>query len=124
MKKRIIFPILLFIFPFVISAQTTAKEWYNKGVELKDKKEYEEALAAFKNAITKKAITAKPIIKQAGAVMNWKNMKMLLTFEKIQSSSDEYRKEINTMNLVFLITVFKMQKMQLRIQKNTCFISK
>jgi tetratricopeptide (TPR) repeat protein len=55
MRIRTIFPILLFVFPYVVSAQTTAKEWYNKGVELKDKAEYEEALAAFKNAIGKKA---------------------------------------------------------------------
>lgn len=55
MRIKIFFPILLLVFPFIISAQTTAKKWYNKGVELKDKEEYEEALAAFKNAIGKKA---------------------------------------------------------------------
>jgi tetratricopeptide (TPR) repeat protein len=55
MKRKIFFPTVLFIFPFIISAQSTAKEWYNKGVELKSKQEYEGALTAFKNAISKKA---------------------------------------------------------------------
>ena len=39
----------------MFSAQSTAKEWYNKGIELKGKQDYEGALAAFKNAISKKA---------------------------------------------------------------------
>ena len=55
MKRKILFPVLLFIFPFIVSSQSTAKEWYSKGIELKDKKDYEGALAAFKNAISKKA---------------------------------------------------------------------
>ena len=55
MKRKIFFPTLLFILPFIISAQSTAKEWYNKGVELKGKQDYEGALTAFKNAISKKA---------------------------------------------------------------------
>lgn len=54
MKRKIFFPTLLFVFPFIISAQSTAKEWYNKGIELKNKQDYEGALAAFKNAISKK----------------------------------------------------------------------
>jgi tetratricopeptide (TPR) repeat protein len=55
MKRKIFFPILLFVFPFIVSAQSTAKEWYNKGIELKGKQDYEGALAAFKNVISKKA---------------------------------------------------------------------
>jgi tetratricopeptide (TPR) repeat protein len=55
MKRRILFPLLLLVFPFIVSAQSTAKEWYNKGIELKGKQDYEGALAAFKNAILKKA---------------------------------------------------------------------
>ena len=43
MKRKILFPILLFIVPFIVSSQSTAKEWYSKGVELKGKKDYEEA---------------------------------------------------------------------------------
>jgi len=55
MKRKILFPLLLFVSPFFISAQSTAKEWYSKGIELKNKQDYEAALAAFKNAISKKA---------------------------------------------------------------------
>ncbi len=55
MKRKFLFPLLLFVFPFIVSAQSTAKEWYNKGIELKGKQDYEQALAAFKNAISKKA---------------------------------------------------------------------
>ena len=55
MKRRILFPLLFFVSPFIVSAQSTAKEWYNKGIELKGKQDYEGGLAAFKNAISKKA---------------------------------------------------------------------
>src|SRR6187549_3959689 len=55
MKSKIFFPILLFIIPFIVSSQSTAKEWYIKGIELKDKKDYEGALAAFRSAISKKS---------------------------------------------------------------------
>ena len=55
MRRKIILPILLFIYPFIVSAQSTAKEWYTKGIELKGKEDYEGALNAFKNAISKKA---------------------------------------------------------------------
>src|SRR5258705_13838308 len=55
MKRNIFFPTLLLVFPFIISAQSTTKEWYTKGVELKGKQDYEGALAAFRNVISKKA---------------------------------------------------------------------
>ncbi|HEU5167321.1 MAG TPA: tetratricopeptide repeat protein, partial [Chitinophagaceae bacterium] len=55
MKRGLFFPILLFVFPFIVSAQSTAKEWFSKGIELKGKQDYKGALAAFKNAISKKA---------------------------------------------------------------------
>jgi len=51
--QKTISSILLFVFPFIVPAQTTAKDWYNKGIQLKDKKDYENALAAFKSAIAK-----------------------------------------------------------------------
>lgn len=54
MKRSCFFFFTLFVFPLIISAQSTAKEWYNKGIELKNKHDYEGALAAFKNAISKK----------------------------------------------------------------------
>lgn len=55
MKRIILLPLLLFLLPFFVIAQTTAKEWYDKGVSLKEKKDYQGALEAFKNAIDKKA---------------------------------------------------------------------
>ena len=54
MKRKLLFPFLLFISPFIVFSQSTAKEWYAKGIELKGKKDYEGALAAFKSAISKK----------------------------------------------------------------------
>ena len=54
MKRKIFFPFILFMFPFILSAQSTAKEWYTKGIELKNKQDYSGALAAFKNAVSKK----------------------------------------------------------------------
>lgn len=53
MQKRIFLHLLLFVFPFVVSAQSSAKEWYKKGMESKDKSDYENALASFKMAIGK-----------------------------------------------------------------------
>lgn len=55
MKRKIFLPTFFFILPFVLSSQSTAKEWYIKGLELKSKKDSRGALTAFKNAITKKA---------------------------------------------------------------------
>ena len=55
MQKRFFFHILLIVSPFIASTQTTAKDWYKKGVELIDKQDYENALDAFKNAISKDA---------------------------------------------------------------------
>ena len=55
MPRNIFFHFLLLGFPFVVSAQSTAKDWYKKGIGLEDKEDYENALAAFKNAIMKDA---------------------------------------------------------------------
>jgi tetratricopeptide (TPR) repeat protein len=55
MLKRIFFHTLLFVFPFIVSGQSAAKDWYKKGIELKDKEDYGNALVAFKNAINKNA---------------------------------------------------------------------
>ena len=54
MKRKILFHIFLFVFPFALSAQSS-KEWYNRGIALKNKQDYSGALTAFKNAIDKKA---------------------------------------------------------------------
>lgn len=55
MLRTIFLHTLLFVFPFIVSAQTGAKDWYKKGIELKDRQDYENALVAFKNAINKNA---------------------------------------------------------------------
>ncbi len=55
MKRKVFIPLLLFVFPIIASSQSTPKEWYSKGIELKEKKDYEGALAAFNSAISKKA---------------------------------------------------------------------
>lgn len=55
MPKRFFLHLLLFVCPFIALAQSTAKDWYKKGIELKEKHDYENALAAFKNAIAKNA---------------------------------------------------------------------
>lgn len=55
MLKRISFPTLLMIFSFYVSAQSTAKGWYTKGLELREKRDYENALTAFKSVIAKNA---------------------------------------------------------------------
>jgi len=55
MKRKIFFSTICFVFPFILSAQSTAKEWYAKGIELKNKQDHSGALTAFKNAISKKA---------------------------------------------------------------------
>ena len=55
MQRTIFLYLVLLIFPFISPAQSTAKEWYKKGIELKDKKDHENALIAFRNAISKDA---------------------------------------------------------------------
>jgi len=55
MKRNLLLSILVFVFPLIVLAQSSAKEWYNKGIELKGKQDYKGALAAFKNTILKKA---------------------------------------------------------------------
>src|SRR4030095_1326527 len=89
MKRKILFPALLFVFPFIVSAQSTAKEWYNKGIELKDKQDYQGALSAFKNAILKKADYNEAYY-QAGGCCN--------ELEKHQDAVDLLKKFIPTTN--------------------------
>jgi tetratricopeptide (TPR) repeat protein len=89
MKRKILFPTLLFVFPFIVSAQSTAKEWYNKGIELKDKQDYQGALAAFKNAISKKADYNEAYY-QSGGCCN--------ELEKYQDAADLLKKFIPTTN--------------------------
>jgi len=83
MKRKILFPLLLLLPPFIVSAQSTAKDWYNKGIELKGKQDYEGALTAFKNAISKKADYNEAYY-QAGACCN--------VLEKYQEATDLLKK--------------------------------
>ena len=55
MKKLLILPIFVFAFPLFLLAQSTATEWFDKGVSLIDKKDFTGAISAFKNAIAQKA---------------------------------------------------------------------
>jgi len=41
----------ILMFPALVHSQTTAREWYDKGVKLKNEKKAGEALAAFKEAV-------------------------------------------------------------------------
>lgn len=47
--------IAVLIFPALLYSQTTAEEWFNKGVKLKDEKKSAEALLAFKEAVKLKS---------------------------------------------------------------------
>jgi len=69
MKKLLLLllaPILICLHSY---AQSTAKEWYDKGKDLKDDKKYKEALDAFKKSIALKADYA-PALHQAGWCYN------------------------------------------------------
>lgn len=89
MKRAVIIPILLLVFPFIVSAQSTAKDWYTKGTELKDKHDYGGALAAFKNAISKKADYNEAYY-QAGLCC--------IELEKYEDAIDLFKKYIPTSN--------------------------
>jgi tetratricopeptide (TPR) repeat protein len=47
--------LLLFLFPVIVFGQTPAKDWYEKGVKLKNEKQSAEALKAFQEALKLKA---------------------------------------------------------------------
>jgi tetratricopeptide (TPR) repeat protein len=53
MKRIFLIPVLLFLLPFLAAAQSTAKEWHEKGIALKTKEVYDSALEAFKKSIAK-----------------------------------------------------------------------
>lgn len=55
MKKRLIFFATAGLIFFSGFAQTTAKEWYDKGISLKKSEKYKEAITAFKKATSLKA---------------------------------------------------------------------
>ncbi len=89
MLKRVFFHTLLFIYPFIVSAQSTASEWYKKGIELKEKSDYQHALAAFKTAIAKNA-SYNEAYYQAGWCCN--------ELEKFEEAVDYLKKYIPSSN--------------------------
>ena len=108
MKRKIFFPILFFVFPFILSAQSTAKEWYMKGIELKNKRDYSGALIAFKNAISKKA-NYNNAYYEAGLCCNeLENYEQAIDFLKKYnpSSSDDKKNKYNELGFSY----YKLQK--------------
>jgi tetratricopeptide (TPR) repeat protein len=108
MKRNFLFSILLFVLPLIVSAQSTAKEWYSKGIELKDKKDYEGALAAFKNAISKKADYNEAYYQAGWCSNELENYEPAVAFLKKYMPSDEKSKRNKSNELGF--SYYKLQK--------------
>jgi len=123
MKRKILFPVLLFIFPFIVSSQSTAKEWYSKGIELKDKKDYEGALAAFKNAISKKADYSEAYYQAGWCCAELENYEDAIGLLKKCMPSDE-KSKINKFNELGF-SYYKLEKATDAIieYKNTIVLS-
>ena len=123
MKRKILFPVLLFIFPFIVSSQSTAKEWYSKGIELKDKKDYEGALAAFKSAISKKADYSEAYYQAGWCCAELENYEDAIDLLKKCKPSDEKNK-INKFNELGF-SYYKLEKATEAIieYKNTIALS-
>ena len=108
MKRKILFPLLLFIIPIIVSSQSTAKEWYSKGIELKGKKNYEEALAAFKSAILKKADYNEAYYQAGWCCNELEKYETAVEFLKKYMPSDEKNKKNKFNELGF--AYYKLQK--------------
>ncbi len=108
MKRKIFFPILLFVFPFVLFAQSTAKEWFTKGVELKNKHDYSGALTAFKNAISKKANYNNAYYQAGWCCNELENYELAIDFLKKYSPSSKNDKKNKYNELGF--SCYKLQK--------------
>jgi tetratricopeptide (TPR) repeat protein len=94
MNRKFFFHILVFLLPFAASAQSTAEEWLKRGMALKEKQDYENALVAFKNAIAKD-----PKLNEAYYEAGW-CCNELEQFEeavehlkKYEPASDEYKRD-------------------------------
>ena len=83
----------LLLIPFLSSAQSTVKEWYNKGIELKNKQDHRGALAAFEQVISKN-YRYKDVYYQAGWCSNeLENYNKAIVFlEKYDPSSTTTKK--------------------------------
>jgi len=123
MKRKVFIPLLLFVFPIIASSQSTAKEWYSKGIELKEKKDYEGALAAFNSAISKKA-DYNDAYYQAGWCCNeLEDYENAIDLLKKYMPSDEKNKKNKSNELGF--SYYKLQKATEAIieYKNTIALS-
>jgi len=123
MKRKLFFPLLLFIFPFTVSSQSTAKEWYSKGIELKGKKDYEGALTAFKSAISKKADYTEAYYQAGWCCNELENYEEAINHLKKYLPSDEKNKKNKSNELGF--SYYKLQKATEAIieYKNTIALS-
>lgn len=123
MKRKALLPLLLFIFPIIIFSQSTAKEWYSKGIELKDKKDYEGALAAFKNAISKKTDYNEAYYQAGWCCNELENYETAVDLLKKYMPSDEKSKKNKSNELGF--SYYKLQKATEAIieYKNTIALS-
>jgi tetratricopeptide (TPR) repeat protein len=92
--RKIALPTIAFLFPFIVMAQNTAKEFYKKGVQLKEKRDFENALAAFKIAISKKANYNEAFF-QAGWCCNEleKYEEAVDYLKKYEPASNEHKKD-------------------------------
>jgi tetratricopeptide (TPR) repeat protein len=108
MKRKIFFPILFFVIPFIGSSQSTAKEWYSKGIELKDKKDYESALTAFKSAISKNADYTEAYYQAGWCCNELEDYKNAIDLLIRYMPSDEKNKKIKSNELGF--SYYKLQK--------------
>ena len=108
MKRKVLLPLLLFTLPIIVSSQSTAKEWYSKGVELKGKKDYEGALAAFKSAILKKADYTEAYYEAGWCCNELENYEEAINHLKKYMPSDEKNKKNKSNELGF--SYYKLQK--------------
>lgn len=107
MKRKIFFPILFFVFPFVLLAQSTAKEWFTKGIELKNKQDYSGALTAFKTAISKKANYNNAYYEAGWCCNGLENYKLAIDFLKNYNPSSRKDKKNKYNELGF--SCYKLQ---------------
>lgn len=108
MKRKIFFLILFFVSPFVLLAQSTAKEWFTKGIELKNNQDYSGALTAFKNAISKKANYNNAYYEAGWCCNELENYELAIDFLKKYnpSSSDSKKNKYNELGF----SCYKLQK--------------
>lgn len=108
MKRKIFFHIFLFLFPFIVSSQSTAKEWYAKGTNLKNKQDYNGALTAFKNAISKKADYSNAYYGAGWCCIELENYEDAVAFLRKYdpSSNDDKKNKYNELGFCY----YKLQK--------------